>query len=180
MQYQRNYAYIDGANLHKGTENLGWHLDYVRFRVWLKERYRVQTAYLFIGLIPARKDLYRYLQEAGFILVYKEVVFDKDGKAKGNCDADLVLQATCDAYDKKFEKALIVSSDGDYASLVKFLIEKEKLEAILSPAPKDRCSILLKRTNAPIAYIADQEQILKSHIKEKAPSGDGTPQGSSS
>ena len=29
----RNYAYIDGANLYKGVENLGWQLDYKRFRI---------------------------------------------------------------------------------------------------------------------------------------------------
>lgn len=83
-----NYAYIDGANLHKGINSLGWQLDYARFRVWLTEKYKVEKAYLFIGLIPSYKDLYKYLQESGFILVYKEVVYDDSGKPKGNCDAD--------------------------------------------------------------------------------------------
>ena len=36
---ENNFAYIDGANLHKGVGELGWELDYNRFRVWLKERY---------------------------------------------------------------------------------------------------------------------------------------------
>ena len=27
---QGNVAYIDGANLHKGAESLGWKLDYKR------------------------------------------------------------------------------------------------------------------------------------------------------
>lgn len=31
-----NIAYIDAANLHKGLANLGWRLDYKRFRVWLR------------------------------------------------------------------------------------------------------------------------------------------------
>jgi len=30
---ENNYAYIDGANLHKGITELGWKLDYKRFRV---------------------------------------------------------------------------------------------------------------------------------------------------
>jgi len=25
---ENNFAYIDGANLHKGVGTLGWHLDY--------------------------------------------------------------------------------------------------------------------------------------------------------
>ena len=168
-----NFAYIDAANLHKGIESLGWNMDYQRFRIWLSEKYGVKLAYLFIGLIPKYKKLYKYLQESGFILVFKEVVYDGDGKPKGNCDADLVLQASCDTYENKFGKAIIVSSDGDYASLVKFLKERGKLKTILSPHTKDLYSILLKRTDAPIAYLNDQKSILQIR-KEKTPDADKT------
>ena len=172
-----NYAYIDGANLHNGIIGFGWKLDYARFRVWLSEKYSVKNAYIFIGLIPKYKDLYKYLQECGFTLIFKEVIYDGDGKAKGNCDADLVLQATRDAYESKFDAAIIVSSDGDYAGLVKFLKERGKLRMVLSPHTKDLCSILLKRIDAPIAYLNDQKSILQTQ-KEKAPNADGTASGS--
>lgn len=171
---RNNYAFIDGANLHKGVGSLGWQLDYASFRVWLKDKYHIERAYIFIGLIPAHKSLYKYLQESGFILVYKEVVYSKEGNPKGNCDADLVLQVVVDAYENKFDKAVIVSSDGDYASLIKFLKERGKLRIILSPHTKNLCSILLKRTDAPIAYLNDQRSILQTR-NEKAPDGDKTP-----
>jgi len=158
---KNNFAYIDGANLHKGVKSSGWRLDYKRFRVWLKEKYGVKNAYIFIGLIPKYKDLYAYLQECGFILIFKEVVYDGDGKAKGNCDADLVLQAAVDVYENKFDSAILVSSDGDYAGLVKFLIGRGKLMVVLSPHTKDKCSILLKRTNAPIAYLDEVRLFFK-------------------
>jgi uncharacterized LabA/DUF88 family protein len=155
-----NFAYIDGANLHKGVSDLGWQLDYKRFRVWLTEKYHVSRAYIFIGLIPKHKKMYTFLQEVGFTLVFKETTYDGHGRVKGNCDADLVLQMVRDAYEESFQTAVLVSSDGDYASLVQFLQEKKKLRAILSPSNK--CSILLKRTNAPITYL-DQ---VKHHIKK--------------
>jgi len=170
---KNNYAYIDGANLYKGVDGFGWKLDYARFRVWLSEKYGVKSAYIFIGLIPRYKDLYTYLQECGFTLIFKEVVYDDNGKAKGNCDADLVLQVARDFYEDKFSQAVVVSSDGDYAGLIKFLKEHGKLRTILSPHTKVLCSILLKRTNAPIAYINDQRSILQVQ-KEKAPDADGT------
>ena len=169
-----NFAYIDGANLHKGITELGWHLDYKRFRVWLTEKYETQNAYLFIGLIPQYKELYKYLQECGFTLIFKEVVYDGDGKPKGNCDADLVVQAMQDAYENRFAKAVLVASDGDYAGLVRFLLKKHKFYSVLSPHPKDKCSILLKRTGAKIAYINDQRYNLTITQKEKAPDEDGT------
>lgn len=179
IKKEQNIAYIDGANLHKGMASLKWRLDYASFRVWLTEKYGVKNAYIFIGLIAKYKDLYKYLQECGFTLVFKEVVYDGAGKAKGNCDADLVLQAVCDAYENKFNEAIIVSSDGDYAGLVKFLMEKKKLLGVLSPSSDEKkCSILLKRTGAKIYYINDQKSILETSRKEKAPSKDGTSQGS--
>src|SRR3989338_658026 len=159
---ESNVAYIDAANLHKGVENLCWHINYRRFRVWLKEKYGIKQAYIFIGLVPKYKDLYTTPQEAGFTLIFKEVVYDGEGKIKGNCDANLVLKATQDAYENTFEKAVLVSSDGDYAGLVKFLQEKEKFLAIVSPAISKKCSILLKRTGAKIAYLNDQKALIKA------------------
>ena len=161
-----NFAYIDGANLHKGISGFDWSLDYARFRVWLSENIMLVTPTFFIGLIPKYKDLYTYLQEAGFTLVFKEVVYDGNGKPKGNCDADLVLQATRDTYENKFDKAVIVSSDGDYAGLVRFLKERGKIKTILSPHNENLFSILLKRTGVPVAYIKDQKTILRAKRKK--------------
>jgi uncharacterized LabA/DUF88 family protein len=174
---RNNYAYIDGANLHKGSLRLGWKLDYARFRVWLAEKYGVTRAYIFIGMIPRYGKLYVYLQEAGFILIFKETVYGADGQPKGNCDADLVLHAVKDVFESDVEKEVIVSSDGDYAGMVEFLNERKKLCVILSPHKKDRCSILLKRTNVPITYLDGMRSFIEK-IKEKAPGSDKTEQGS--
>ena len=167
-----NYAFIDGNNLYRGVNNSGWKIDFSRFRKWLSDKHGVSRAYYFIGLIPKEKDLYEALQNAGFTLVFKEVVYDGDGKAKGNCDADLVLRATRDVYENSCEKLILVTSDGDYASLVKFLQEKNKLKIILSPSVQNRCSILLKRTNAPITYLDDIRSKISLDKKEKAPAKD--------
>ncbi len=170
---ENNFAYIDGANLHKGIKSLGWSLDYKKFRVWLSEKYGVEKAYLFIGLIPKNKELYKYLQESGFTLIFKKVVYGGDGKPKENCDADLVLQATVDAYENKFNKAVIISSDGDYSGLVNFLKERDKISVVLSPSNEEKCSILLKRTGVKLSYIKDQKlKLINSNQKEKAPDRD--------
>ena len=157
---ENNFAYIDGANLHQGINTLGWEIDYVKLRVWLKDKYRITTAYLFLGNIPKYGKLYSHLQEAGYILIFKEVVYDNNGKPKGNCDADLVLKATQDFYTKSYDTMLLISSDGDYASLVSFVLSESRLLGILSPAKEKKCSILLKRTNAKIFYIDNHKNIL--------------------
>lgn len=153
------FAYIDAANLHKGVADLGWKLDYLRFRIWLKEKYGVERAYLFIGLVPGKKDLYTTLQEMGYLLVYKEVTYDGSGKVKGNCDADLVLKNVVDYFEKKFDEAILVSGDGDYAGLVGFLKEKKVLRSLISP--NNKCSYLLRKINIPILYLDTQRNNLK-------------------
>lgn len=140
---ETNFAFIDSQNLNLGIRALGWKLDWKKFRVYLREKYHVATAYVFIGFIPQNSELYSYLQKVGFVLVFKPTLADKDGKIKGNVDADLVLQAMIDF--PNYEKAIIVSSDGDFYSLVKYLYEKSKLEKVMSPYVKT-CSSLLKKT----------------------------------
>ena len=156
---ENNFAYIDGANLHKGVAQMGWQLDYRRFRVWLRDKYQVTHAYLFIGLIPKYKDLYTHLQEAGFTLIFKETTYDGEGRAKGNCDADLVLKVVVDYYERHFDKAVLVSSDGDYAGLVNFLKEKGVLQSLISPS--NHCSFLLRKLNIPIVYLNSQRSNLQ-------------------
>jgi len=159
--HDESIAYIDGANLHQGIKACGWDLHYKHFRSWLRQKFSINEAYLFIGLIPKNAQLYTFLQNVGYKLVFKEVVYDKDGRAKGNCDADLVAQAMRDFYERKPKRVVLVSSDGDYSPLVKFWQEKEVPCVIVSPAPVQRCSILLKKTNVPIVYLNDVRKKLE-------------------
>ena len=91
----------------------------------------VVTAFLFIGYIAGNNDLYAHLQGAGFICIFKPTLKYKDGTTKGNCDAELVLQAMIEY--ENYDKAVIVTGDGDFYCLVKYLIEENKLAAIIVP-----------------------------------------------
>ena len=164
MKFKKNnYAFIDSQNLNLGVKSLGWKLNYKRFRIYLKEKYSVNVAYLFIGYIPANQDLYSSLQSAGYVLVFKPTWPDKDGEVKGNIDADLVLQAMIDY--EKYDKAVIVTSDGDFYSLVKYLYKNNKLRIVVSPYFK-ACSILLKKTaREKIVFVSNLKQ--KLEYKEK-------------
>ena len=140
---ENNFAFIDSNNLNLGVQKLGWKLDYRKFRIYLAEKYGVKKAYIFIGFVALNQSLYDRLQEAGFILKFKPTIPDAEGKIKGNIDADLVLRAALELND--YDKAVIVSSDGDFYSLVQYLYENNKLKAVLSPDIKN-CSSLLKQT----------------------------------
>jgi len=50
-KHQNNYAFIDGTNLHLTMLDLGWNLDYKRFRVYLSEHYGISKVYYFVGYV---------------------------------------------------------------------------------------------------------------------------------
>lgn len=139
---ERNYVFIDSQNLNLGIQELGWKLSFKRFRVYLKEKYHAERAYIFIGYMPEHQDLYNSLQSCGYVLIFKPTIKDKHGDVKGNVDAELVLQAMIDY--PNYEKAIIVTSDGDFYCLVKYLYNKNKLKMVLSPN-RESCSNLLMR-----------------------------------
>lgn len=138
------YAFIDSQNLNRGTQAAGWKLDFGKFRLYLKNKYKVSKAFLFIGYIEGNAALYRYLQECGYILIFKSVLEIKKGnktKYKGNVDAELVLQAMLEF--KNYKKAIIVTGDGDFNCLIEHLEKQNKLLKII--APNKRYSSLLRK-----------------------------------
>lgn len=161
MKQCRNNAYIDGANLHLGVSSANWKLDYKKFRIWLTDKFQINDAFIFLGNISEYSSMYNHFISCGFKIIFKPVVYDRQGKAKGNCDADLVLHAVSDFYENKYDKMLLVSSDGDYASLVDFANRAGRSLGILSPSNAKRCSFLLKRTDAKIFYMSDQKHLLQ-------------------
>lgn len=168
-----NYAFIDSQNLNLSIRSLGWKLDFARFRVYLKEKYAVEKAFLFIGYVEGNNDLYVSLQSAGFICVFKPTLKYKDGTTKGNCDAELVLHAMIEY--PNYDKAIIVTGDGDFYCLVQHLIEKKKLEAIIVPNQKKFSALLSLRICRPylrfMNNLKDKLEYKKEYKKEKAPKG---------
>ncbi len=158
IKKENNFAYIDSQNVYKGTKrDLGWEIDWSHFRAYLQHKYRVVQAYLFIGFMPEHNDIYDELQKAGFVLKFKPVLPNGDHGVKGNVDADLVLQAMIDY--PQYDKAILITSDGDFYSLARYLYDNKKLLAVLSPHRKT-CSSLLRKS-------AKDKMVYMDTLKEK-------------
>lgn len=151
------FAFIDSQNLNLGTckdirnKNgkviyRGWKLDYKKFRIYLTDKFRVSRAFLFIGYIRGNEKLYKSLTKFGYELIFKPTTKDGLGKPKGNIDAELVLYAAVVEY-LKYDKAVIVSGDGDFYCLHDYLVKKSKLLRIIIPNSKSESSLLIKFQN---------------------------------
>lgn len=131
------YAFIDSQNLNLGVKSQGWTLDFAKFRRYLTDKYHVSEAFLFIGMVTGNQPLYTYLQKAGYVCVFKPTLERVEGKKaiiKGNVDAELVLHTMIEY--KHYDKAIIVSGDGDFHCLIQYLDEKGKLQYVITPNKK--------------------------------------------
>lgn len=160
------YAFIDSQNLNLGIEDQGWKLDFGRFRIYLKDKYHIDKAFLFIGYVPKYQRLYAKLKQFGYILIFKPTLW-RSGETKGNVDAELVLHAMIEW--PHYEGAVIVSGDGDFHCLVEYWIKNRKLTKILAPN-RNGFSALLRKFMKDVVFLDDLKQklILRGYKKRGA------------
>lgn len=173
------YAFIDSQNLNMGVSSdvykhgkkvyTGWHLDFKKFRKYLRDKFKVEEAFLFIGNLPGNEGLYEYLQRCGYILVLKPTTTykDKEGqiRVKGNVDTDIVLYAAAKEIHN-YDKAVIVTGDGDFLSLCEYLYQNNKLGTICVPN-KLSYSNLLNKYVRHFDYIAVNRKKLEKTLPNK-------------
>jgi len=170
---ENNYAFIDSQNLNLSIQSLGWKLDFARFRVYLKEKYKVKKAFLFIGYVEGNSELYKFLQSAGFICIFKPTLEYKDGTTKGNVDAELVLHTMIEY--PNFDKAVIVSGDGDFYCLIDYLLGQDKLKNVLIPNQLSFSALLKFKSLRPyLRYMNNLKTRLSYDNKKKRPHKDET------
>ncbi len=164
------YAFIESQNLNLGTGKdlfnknkrkiyTGWKLDFKKFRIYLKDKFRVTQAFLFIGYIENNQKLYRELKKFGYQLVFKPTTKDAFGVPKGNIDAELVLHTAAIEY-KNYNQAIVVSGDGDFRCLYEFLKKNKKLSKIIIPNKK-AASTLLRPFDKYKKHLEDDRQKLQ-------------------
>jgi uncharacterized LabA/DUF88 family protein len=172
LKPKKTYAFIDSQNLNLGTQRMGWKMDWRKFRKFLKDQYNVEKAFLFIGYILENESMYEYMHSLGYLVVLKPTLeinlsqqtkndqnkqSDEKNLVKGNVDTEIVLTALKEI--NNYSKAIIVSADGDFYSLIEFLAAKNKLGYIMTPSWQ--YSTLLKEFEKYIINLDNYKKQLK-------------------
>jgi len=172
-----NYAFIDSQNLNLGIQKVGWKLNWRKFREFLRDKYDVEKAFMFIGYMPDNVELYEQMHDLGYLVVLKptlemyknpagagkEEKKDEDKKSvKGNVDAELVLFAVKEM--PHYKKAVIVSGDGDFYSLIEYLADRGKLLHVM--VPNYQYSTLLKQFDKYIVRLDQLKRELRYFSKK--------------
>ncbi len=164
---ENNLAFIDGQNLYLGTKQDGWSIDLSKFKIYLQDRYNIKEAYYFIGYLQEENnELYKEIQRAGFIVIFKDHNEYAISKKKGNVDTDIVFEMMKSLIENKdFCKMVLVSGDGDYKKTVDYLITKDKFERILFPNGNKASSLYNKLDNK--LKLSIDRQTVRQFIEKK-------------
>ncbi|MBQ3294365.1 NYN domain-containing protein [Candidatus Saccharibacteria bacterium] len=169
----KNYAFVDGQNLYMNTKANNWNVDLKKFCKYLREKYNVDKAYYFLGAIDdSQQELYENVQTAGFILVFREHSQSMLGKKKGNVDTDIVFSVMQKIADgDKFDKVVLVSGDGDYFKMVKYLVDRDRFCKLLTPNRHSTSSLYRVITPMFVSFLDDsgvKRKIEYKKINKKA------------
>ena len=164
-----NIAFIDSQNLHLGTKTEGWIVDDKKFRIYLRDKHNIEKAYCFFGYTTGENaEMYDRLQQYGYIIKFKESSERMISHKKGNVDADLVFSVMKTLVERDdFEKIFIVSGDGDYYKMVRYLIDKERFGKMLFPNKRFRSSLYKRLGNEYIMYLYTIKNRIEYLKKEK-------------
>ncbi|MES2623050.1 MAG: NYN domain-containing protein [Patescibacteria group bacterium] len=167
-------VYIDMANLMSECRVKNIIIDMNSFYVWINDVYKATDVTIFTGYLSKYASEYRLNKKIGYTYIFKEAVFNKDeSKIKANCDVDIAIEGAIDCVENYLDMAVLISSDGDFLSLIKFWQSRNIKVRLISPADPNKCSYLLKRINIPTTYLS---QVVEKFIytNEKALDEDET------
>lgn len=170
-QEMQNQAFVDGQNLFLGTSTGpdSWRVDLYKFREYLRRKYNVGKAYYFLGCVDTdHQDLYDLIQDAGFIIVFREHNGNALSNKKGNVDTDIVFTIMRNFHENpEIDKFFLVSGDGDYYKTIRYLHSQGKLGKVLFPAHDKASSLYHQLGRSCFTYLDTADIRKKIEYKSK-------------
>lgn len=183
MKKLKAYICIDMSNAHYYLKREGWQIDWRKFKPYFEnifdspkffyyEKIPSKAVYLdihpghtFCEFIETKKkklNYFKFLNQLSFKVRHKPVgrVYDAtSGQHRHKCNFDVEL--TIDALDglDSYDVFVLMSGDGDFTKLVKYLKGKKKKTVII--APSDRLSNTLEEAANQVIYLEDLEAEIK-------------------
>lgn len=130
----KTYAFVDASNIIYGARAEGWLIDQKKLFDYLKRKFSVSKAFFYYGKDSKsvkKEKFLKKLEEFGYVLRVKEIRrYGK--KSKANCDVDLTMDMLLKI--REYQRAIVLSGDGDFAPLLAYLmIRRKKIVVISSP-----------------------------------------------
>ena len=127
------YVFIDATNIIYGTSYYGWKMDFKKLYKYLITRYKAKVIYYYARVDNSNiKQLHFYekLTDFGYKLRLVPVKKFSDGHKKADVDSRMTFEMM--KMDKKFDKTVIMTGDGDYYWVLEYLLKNKKMVKLIS------------------------------------------------
>jgi uncharacterized LabA/DUF88 family protein len=161
-----NYAFIDNENVNMSVQKQGWKMDWGKLRQRLEKTFNVTKAYMFMGYSPEHQEMYTYFQQLWYVLIFKPMTHTWAWVKKWNVDAELVLQAMIDI--QEYDKAVVVTGDGDFACLVRYLYGQDKLATLVVPNQQRYSDLLNHAAKEKMISFTSYRSVLSYRMRSHA------------
>ena len=161
-------VFIDSSNIYFSERTLGWRIDFKKLLNYFKNNVDLHRIAFYGNLNPdnaRERKFHDFLELIGYIVKHKKIKFIQDdadhehgGHHKGNLDVDLTIDAV--HFKNEYDTFLLLSGDGDFESLLKYL-----------KIYKKRCIVFSTKGHVSIELIRQAKFVdfkkLKSEIKRE-------------
>jgi len=165
-------VFIDASNIYFSQKTLGWRIDFKKLFDYFKSKCNLVRISYYSSINPENikeRKFHDFLEITGYVVKHKEIKFIKNpeenkygGHHKGNIDVELTIDAV--HLKNLYDSFILLSGDGDFASLIKFLKSFNKYCIVIST--RDHISIELIRE---AKYIDFKKLRNKIELKKESP-----------
>ena len=180
---ERISVYLDGANFYYGLKSIkkfytDYKFDFEKYTESITKKGNLIKIYYYNASLKQQinKEVFkkqqklfarlREIPKCEVILCKRQKRVDDDGKERFNIKGDdihLAIDMLKDAYENKYDKAILISGDGDFAPLVECV--KKKGKKVDNYHFKDCISFdLLRECNA--SFVIDKKTVNKFFYRE--------------
>ena len=155
--------------MRKATEQAGWTVDFRELRKHLAEIYAVKTAYYFLGCKRYDMELlYSNIENANFVLMFGDKSPTSQKEWDGDVDAHIVFEMMRHYFDEinDFDKMVLVSGDGDFLRVIRYLILRNKFRTALLPSRKESSALYRQLGRRYYAHLDDVRTLIE-YTKKK-------------
>jgi len=136
----RTAVFIDASNIYFSQKTLEWRIDFKKLLDYFKKEADLSRIAFYGALNPdneRERKFHDFLEIIGYVVRHKKIKFIKDatdqehgGHNKGNVDVDLTIDAV--HFKNDYDSFILLSGDGDFESLLKYLKVYHKRCIVLS------------------------------------------------
>lgn len=122
-------VFIDASNIYFSQKTMGWRVDFKKLLKYFKLNTDLFKISFYAAINPENlkeRRFHDFLEIIGYSVKHKKIKFIKDqndnlhgGHHKGNIDVDLTIDAV--HFRDDYETFILLSGDGDFESLIKYL-----------------------------------------------------------